>query len=209
MVAAYGLAGGPGFQVLAPVEDAASVHTRLLELGAEAGLVEACAEAFEILRIEAGVPWLGHDLDESVLPDEAGLDHAVSTTKGCYTGQEVVARMRSRGRISHRLVGLRGEAAEPLSVGADVLADGRRIGEVTSATVSPIAGPIALAYLRVPHDAVGTDVEVEGIGAQVERKAGGDRQRRRLDDSAGQDRGQHRGDQGQLGRGGEKGPGLA
>ncbi len=167
MAAAYGLAGGPGFQVLVPVEDAASVHTRLLELGAEAGLVEACAEAFEILRIEAGVPWLGRDLDESVLPDEAGLDHAVSTTKGCYTGQEVVARMRSRGRISHRFVGLRGEAAEPLSVGADVLADGRRIGEVTSATVSPSAGPIALAYLRVPHDAVGTAVEVEGIRAQV------------------------------------------
>jgi folate-binding protein YgfZ len=167
MVAAYGLAGGSGFQILAPAAEAASVRARLLEFGAAAGLVEACSEAFEILRIEGGVPWLGHDLDESVLPDEAGLEHAVSTTKGCYTGQEVVARMRSRGRISHRLVGLRGDAMEPLPVGAEVLAGGRRIGEVTSATLSPTAGPIALAYLRVPHDTEGSDVEVEGARARV------------------------------------------
>ena len=166
-VAAYGLAGGSGFQVLAPAEEAASVRSRLLEVGGAAGLVEACPEAFEILRIEGGVPWLGHDLDESVLPDEAGLEHAVSTTKGCYTGQEVVARMRSRGRISHRLVGLRGDALEPLPVGAEVLAGGRRIGEVTSAALSPSAGPIALAYLRVPHDEEGTDVEVEGAHVRV------------------------------------------
>jgi folate-binding protein YgfZ len=167
MVAAYALAGGPGFQLFAPAEEGASVRTWLLELGAAAGLVEASSEAFEILRIEGGVPWLGLDLDESVLPDEAGLEHAVSTTKGCYTGQEVVARMRSRGRISHRLVGLRADALEPLRVGAEVLAAGRRIGEVTSATQSPSAGPIALAYLRVPHDADGTDVEVEGIRTHV------------------------------------------
>jgi folate-binding protein YgfZ len=166
-VAAYGLAGGSGFQILAPAEAEACVRARLLEFGATAGLVEACSEAFEILRIEGGVPWLGRDLDESVLPDEAGLEHAVSTTKGCYTGQEVVARMRSRGRISHRLVGLRGAATEPLPVGAEVLTDGRRIGEVTSATLSPTAGPIALAYLRVPHDTEGTDVEVEGAHARV------------------------------------------
>ena len=101
------------------------------------------------------------------MPDEAGLEHAVSTTKGCYTGQEVVARMRSRGRISHRLVGLRGDAMQPLPVGAEVLAGGRRIGEVTSATLSPTAGSIALAYLRVPHDTEGTDVEVEGDRARV------------------------------------------
>jgi folate-binding protein YgfZ len=166
IVAAYALAGGLGFQVLAPADEAASVCSGLLETGATAGLVAAPPEVFEILRIEGGVPWLGLDLDESVLPDEAGLDHAVSTTKGCYTGQEVVARMRSRGRISHRLVGLRG-APEPLRVGARVLAGGRSIGEVTSATRSPSAGPIALAYLRVPHDVEGTDVEVEGRCAQV------------------------------------------
>jgi glycine cleavage system aminomethyltransferase T len=75
--------------------------------------------------------------------------------------------MRSRARISHRLVGLRGDAMEPLLVGAKVLAGGRRIGEVTSATRSPSAGSIALAYLRVPHDTEGTDVEVEGAHAQV------------------------------------------
>jgi folate-binding protein YgfZ len=166
-VAAYALAGGSGFQVFTPSAAWAPARDRLLALGASAGLVEADAEALEILRIEAGVPWLGHDLDESVLPDEAGLEHAVSTTKGCYTGQEVVARMRSRGRVSHRLVGLRAGAGAPPPVGADVLVGGRRVGEVTSATLSPSAGPIALAYLRVPHDAPETDVEVAGTPARV------------------------------------------
>lgn len=167
LVAAYGLAGGPGFQVFAPVDEVAPVRARLLEAGSERGLVEADPEVLEILRIEAGVPWLGRELDETVLPDEAGLEHAASTSKGCYTGQEVVARMRSRGRVSHRLVGLRAEGAQPLPAGAEVRADGRRVGEVTSAALSPSAGSIALAYLKRPHDLPGTAVEVEGVRAEV------------------------------------------
>lgn len=166
LVAAYALAGGAGFQVFAPAQQLSGVRARLLELGHAAGLVEACGEALEILRIEAGVPWLGRDLDASVLPDEAGLERAVSTVKGCYTGQEVVARMRSRGRLSHRLVGL-GGLSEPLRVGSHVLVGGHRIGEVTSSALSPSAGAIALAYLRLPHDAVGTRVEVDGAPAEV------------------------------------------
>lgn len=165
-LAAYALAGGEGFQVFAHPARAQAVRARLLAAGNASGLVEAGAETLRVLRIEAGVPWLGEDLDETVLPDEAGLGDAVSTTKGCFTGQEVVARMRSRGRISHRLVGLRG-GDEVLRPGAPVSIGGQRVGEVTSAIRSPAAGAIALAYLRVPHDAEGTLVEVEGTRAEV------------------------------------------
>ncbi len=143
------------------------MRAELLGRGAAAGLVEAEPALLELLRIEAGVPWLGRDLDESVLPDEAGLGHAVSDTKGCYTGQEVVARMRSRGRISHRLVGLWAEGERPLPEGAEVRVEGAPVGEVTSAAVSPEAGSIALAYLRAAHAEPGTLAEVEGRPARV------------------------------------------
>jgi tRNA-modifying protein YgfZ len=111
---------------------------------------------------------LGRELGEDVLPAEARLlERAVSFAKGCYTGQEVVARLASQGRPSHRLVGFRLPAGELPAGGTAVLAGGRRIGEVTSACVSPRAGAIALGYVRVPHDAPGTRVEVQGREARV------------------------------------------
>jgi folate-binding protein YgfZ len=167
VVAAFGWTGEAAFQLFAPVEAGAAVATALAEAGAGEGLVEAGAEALEILRIEAGRPRFGADLDETVLPAEARLEAAVSTTKGCYTGQEVVARLASQGQVAHRLVGLSSEGPGPLPVGASVQAGDRRIGEVTSACVSPVAGPIALAYVRRPHEAPGTEVSVDGRTARV------------------------------------------
>jgi folate-binding protein YgfZ len=166
VLACFSLAGGPGFQIFAARAEDTRVTRELLAIGAPHGLRPASTAALECLRIEAGVPRLGHDLDETVLPDEARLDATVSTTKGCYTGQEVVARMRSRGRVSHLLVGLAFEG-EPPAPGAPVEVEGRRVGEVTSAVRSPRHGAIALGYVRRPHDAPGTTVVVVGRPARV------------------------------------------
>ena len=162
VIAAYGVTEG-GRQIFAPAGSGERVAAALRAAGA----VEAGAEALEILRIEAGTPRLYAELDEDVLPAEAGLDHAISTTKGCYTGQEIVARLASRGRVNHRLVGLALEGATPPALG-DAIRDGEReVGEVTSACLSPGAGPIALGFVRATSALPGTRLEVAGRPARV------------------------------------------
>jgi folate-binding protein YgfZ len=120
---------------------------------------------WERLRVEAGTPRLGFELDETVLPDEAGLADAVSTTKGCYTGQEVVARLRSRGTIKHRLVGLRfhGKA----SVGDKLAAEGRTVGEVTSVVQSPEHGAIGLGFVNADKCTPGERLDAPDGAAEV------------------------------------------
>ncbi|MDH3212480.1 MAG: aminomethyl transferase family protein [Myxococcales bacterium] len=167
VAAAYGWSGEAAFQLFVPAEAGESVAAALGEAGAAEGLVEAEAEALEILRIEAGRPRLGADLDESVLPAEAGLERAISTLKGCYTGQEVVARLASQGQVAHQLVGLSSEGPALLAVGSAVRAGEQRIGEVTSACLSPVAGAIALAYVRRSHADPGTEVSAGGATARV------------------------------------------
>ncbi len=170
VVAAFGWSGEPAYQFYVPAAAEEAVAERLREAGRSHGLVEADADALEILRIEAGVPRLGAELDEEVLPTEARLERAISTTKGCYTGQEVIARLRTRGRVKHMLVGLRfedGEAAEPGTDVAEVGGKARRLGEVTSACVSPQVGAIALAFVQRPHDAPGTELAVGPARARV------------------------------------------
>jgi folate-binding protein YgfZ len=165
----YGVGGQVAVQLFAPAAQADALWRALLEAGRERGLVEGDLETLEILRIEAGTPRLGRELGEEVLPQEAGLDHAVSTTKGCYTGQEVMARIRTYGQVKHRLVGLRVEADAPPAPGTPLEVEGARVGEVTSAALSPHAGAIALGYLRRPHDEPGTRVRAGGASAQVAR----------------------------------------
>ena len=108
-------------------------------------------EAYEIVRIEAGVPVMGKELNESTIPQEAGIvDRSVSFTKGCYTGQELVARIDSRGgNVPRHLRGLvvSGDALPP--PGAALHVDGKEVGVVTSVAFSPGRGaPVALAYVR-------------------------------------------------------------
>jgi folate-binding protein YgfZ len=167
LVAAFGWSGAAGYQLLAPAGTADAITASLERVGAAHGLLRAGEEALEILRIEAGIPRLGSELDEDVLPAEARLERAISTTKGCYTGQEIVARLASRGQVNHLLVGLRCAGERPPPVGAELHAEGRRVGEVTSACLSPAAGVIALGYLRRPLAAPGTRVELEGGEALV------------------------------------------
>jgi folate-binding protein YgfZ len=123
-------------------------------------------EAVEIRRVEGGLPRYGVDVSEEHFPFEANLQNAISYTKGCYTGQEVVARASARGHANKRLCGLR--LAAPVPVGAAVAAEIRpEAGVVTSAVVSPELGPIALAYLHRTVWVPGFTVEVGGVGAVV------------------------------------------
>ena len=117
---------------------------------------------WEMLRIEAGIPG-APELDEDVLPAETGvLERAVSFEKGCYTGQEVVARMESRGRRATCLVGLAPvRGGDPVAVAARLYAGDQKVGEVTSATQSSRFGSIALAFVRTAHSEPGTTLRVE------------------------------------------------
>ncbi len=128
----------------------------------QAGAVPVSLEAVECLRVEHGRPRYGIDLDDSVIPQEAGLnERAVSFTKGCYVGQETVARLFYRGKPNRRLRGLR--LSVPLSGGETLSFEGRTVGRVTSTAVSPRFGPIALAFVR-REAAPDSVVSVEGDG---------------------------------------------
>ena len=131
-------------------------------LGAE----EVPAEALEMARVAAGVPTVGVDTGPSTLVQEVGLqDQAVSFDKGCYLGQETVARVRYRGRVNRALRGL-ALASPPPEAGAAVTIDGREVGRLTSVVVTPDLGAIGLAVLRneVAPDAA---VDVEGAAARA------------------------------------------
>ncbi len=110
----------------------------------------ACGvEALESLRIEAGIPRYGSELGEDVIPLEAGLLNALSFNKGCYIGQEIVERARSRGHVNWKLTGLILDSAEAPAPGLKALVEGREVAEITSACVSPSLGKtIALGYVR-------------------------------------------------------------
>ena len=115
----------------------------------------------ESRRIEAGLPRYGVDVSEDNFPFEANLDSAISYTKGCYAGQEVVARASARGHANKRLVGLRLGGTGAVAAGTPVAAAARpEAGIVTSSVVSPLFGPIALAYLHKSVWEPGTVVKV-------------------------------------------------
>ncbi|HEX3511082.1 MAG TPA: folate-binding protein [Solirubrobacteraceae bacterium] len=113
----------------------------------ERGAAVVGEEAAECLRIERGRPRYGAELDDSVIPQEAGLnERAVSFTKGCYVGQETVARLHYKGKPNRHLRGLL--LSEPADPGAELTFEGRPVGRLGSAAVSPQLGPIALSIVR-------------------------------------------------------------
>ncbi len=133
------------------------------------GTLPCGTEALETLRIEAGIPRYGSELGEDTLPQEARLLHALSFTKGCYVGQEIVERTRSRGHVNWILSGLFVDSAEAPSSGSRFIAAGQPAGEVTSACISPTLGrTLALAYLRREFAEPGTVLALEsGESAEV------------------------------------------
>ena len=134
------------------------------------GVLRCSLEAYEAVRIEAGIPVMGRELDEGTIPAEAGVvDRSVSFTKGCYTGQELVARIDSRGgNVPRRLRGvILGDGASP-PVGAAVTADGKEVGRLTSVAFSPrLGGSVALAYVRRAVEPP-AEVMVDSSPARVE-----------------------------------------
>ncbi|MSR35298.1 MAG: hypothetical protein EXR95_01470 [Gemmatimonadetes bacterium] len=138
----------PAFDVIADAQTAAS----LSRLATAAGAVALAPEALALLRIEAGRPAWGRELDADTLPPEAGIEgRAIDHTKGCYTGQEVIVRIRDRGHVNRRLRGLLIGAAAVPAPGAELWVKGRdrAVGAVTSAAFSPGAGQgLALGYVR-------------------------------------------------------------
>ncbi len=132
-----------GIDLLCDASETTALRSALEGLGA----VPVSDGVAECLRIERGRPRYGVDLDDTVIPQEAGLnERAVSFTKGCYVGQETVARLFYRGKPNRHLRGL--QAAIPLATGEEVTFGDRVVGRVGSATVSPRLGPIALAFVR-------------------------------------------------------------
>jgi len=147
-----------------------SSHKAELLNGLEtAGAQPVGQDTFETLRVEAGIARFGQDMDESNVVPETNLDDAVSYTKGCYVGQEIIVRIKHRGHPAKKLTGLRFETDQQIEPGAIIRSkENQEIGRVTSAVISPRLGSIGLGYLRYEHVAEGTQVVVgDGIDAIV------------------------------------------
>ncbi len=154
--------GLPGFDILCFGRQAESVWQALSASGARpAGL-----EAYHLLRVEAGMPVYGKDIDDTNLPQEVGrMDRTISFTKGCYIGQETVARIRTYGHVNRSLVGLKLTGVVPALQGTKLFRDGKEVGQITSSVFSPRLGiAIAMAYVRRGNQESGTALKVEVEG---------------------------------------------
>ena len=127
-----------------------------------AGAQPIGADMAETLRIEAGIPRFGIDMDETKVVTETNLDDAVSFTKGCYIGQEIIARIKYRGHVAKKLTGVVLESDAPLESGVKILsADDKEIGSITSSTISQrLKRTIALAYVKYDYLEPGTKVKI-------------------------------------------------
>lgn len=165
--------GGPGAEFIAPREQVAVLWKQLhgsvhAEHGAPIGM-----KALNTLRLEAGVPWFPADFNDTVIPHEAALEGTyISFTKGCYTGQEIVERVRSRGHVNRRRVALEFSVAEPPAFATRLFAEGKEIGLVTSAAFSPAARTaIGMGYVRREQTPAGSIVEFQNGTATVSAAA--------------------------------------
>jgi len=143
---------GDGYLVLLPQTIAPQLNAALMEAGSQ----EATRELFGYCRVVAGLPLLGFEMTGDYIPLETGLWDDVSFNKGCYIGQEIIARMESRGRIAKKLVKL--EATQELSRGAAIQADGKTVGAITST----LAG-MALGYVKSGALDGGTPLASDGV----------------------------------------------
>jgi folate-binding protein YgfZ len=154
--------GEDGFDLFVPKSRAEALRTALVSAGAQA----VGFDALETLRIEAGIPRYGIDMDETNVVTETNLDEGVSFTKGCYIGQEIIARIKYRGHVAKKLTGLVFDGEVALEGGAKILStDDKEIGRVTSSAFSPrLNGTIALGYVKYDYLKPGTSVNVHDAG---------------------------------------------
>ncbi len=164
--------GRGGYDLIFPHQQLMKVWNRLLEKGSPLGIRPVGLAAFNIHRVEAGIPWYGFDLDDSNIPLEAGLSSAISFNKGCYVGQETIARATYVGHVNRRLMGLLLAGEAPASKRDKVLSEEKEVGWVTSSIYSlALQRPIAMAYLRREIAVPGKILDVvhadSSIGCQV------------------------------------------
>ncbi len=154
--------GKGGYEFHVAGDQAPGVWQALAQLD---GLLPVGHTALNMLRVEAGIPWYGLDMDEDRIVLEVGLDRAISFNKGCYLGQEVVERASARGRMNRLLSGflLQNEGQDVLPTRGDrLLKDDKEVGWLTSVTTSPTLGrPIALGYVRREHGEPGTRLRID------------------------------------------------
>jgi folate-binding protein YgfZ len=157
--------GENGFDIIVD----SSQKAELLQALEDAGAQPISADTLEILRVEAGIPRFGIDMDDTNVVPETNLDDAVSYTKGCYVGQEIIVRIKHRGHPAKKLTGLRFETDTQIESGAVIKStENQEIGRVTSAVISPRLGSIGLGYVRYEQLTEGTRVVVsDGIDATV------------------------------------------
>ena len=161
---------GRGGAVLFTPSDSIDAVTRAIGASLEAvGGVFGDAAGWEALRVSRAIPRFGADFDGATYPQEVGLEKtAVSFSKGCYLGQEVVCMLEMRGHVKRRLVPLLIASGDPPVRGAEVSdAAGQKVGEVTSAAIVPSRGLTALAMIKVAHAEIGTALAIGGISASV------------------------------------------
>ena len=172
--------GGASFTLYLPAEQLDAVRDALVAVG----VVPLDAGTLDVLRVEHGYGAFGRELSQEYIPLETGLLDAVSFTKGCYVGQEIIARMESRGRLAKVLRGLKLTTDDrppttdddqavvgrqwSIVVPAKLEVDGKEAGDLTSVVVSPRFGPIGLAYVRSAHAAPGGSVGIAGTNVRGE-----------------------------------------
>lgn len=160
--------GSVGTEFIVPRADLAALWQKMLREVRAAGGAPIGMAAFHALRLEVGVPWYPADFNDAMIPHEAALETThISFNKGCYTGQEIVERVRSRGHVNRKRVPLKFSGAVPPPPGTKLLAGGVEVGYVTSAALSPAAGAIGMGYVRREQFAPGSVVEFEGGSATV------------------------------------------
>jgi len=163
-----------GLDILAENRYAKDLWLIMTERGKDYGLKPFGLDSLEILRVEAGIPVFGKDFDESTIPIEAGLWDALSFEKGCYVGQEVIARIKWRGRVNWHLAGLVIESEDLPSKDDPIFVGDRKIGRLTSPVYSyTIKKPVSLAYVRREYIEHGTEVSVHSRDKIISAKVTG------------------------------------
>jgi folate-binding protein YgfZ len=157
--------GEDGFDLIVDKEHG-ELLTSVLQ---KAGAVPVGTEALEVLRIEAGIPCFGHDMDETNVVPELNLEDAISYTKGCYIGQEIIISIKHRGHVAKKLCRLTIDSAHAVESGAAIKSEqGADVGRVTSSAFSPNQQTtVALGYVRYEHSAANTEVKVVTGGAEL------------------------------------------
>lgn len=167
-IARYSHTGRVGFDFILPKTQVAHFAEAITDIGKEYDARWVGEQTLETLRIEAGIPRYGLDVTAETLLLETGMDHAFSFTKGCYLGQEVVERIRSRGHVNKKLTGLLLEGPSEPQTGDKVMLEDKDIGFVTSSTYSPaLDRPVAMAYVNQDYWAPGTRVEVKSTQGRL------------------------------------------